>query len=151
MAEGYLRTANVMGPIEEVPVRSARVRLASTVSDANGVPVARFEGLNHPEDLRTAAFLAERAEEWLHAAGARRTWRWSPTARMLSGGQHQAGTARMSGSPDHGATDPNGRVWGTDRVYVADGSLHVTNGGVNPVLTIMALAWRTAEHVAAAG
>jgi choline dehydrogenase-like flavoprotein len=54
----------------------------------------------------------------------------------------------MSESPDHGATDPHGLVWGTDRVFVADGSLHVTNGGANPVLTIMALAWRTAEHVA---
>jgi choline dehydrogenase-like flavoprotein len=28
-----------------------------------------------------------------------------------------------------------------------DGSLHVTNGGVNPVLTIMALAYRVSQHV----
>jgi choline dehydrogenase-like flavoprotein len=34
---------------------------------------------------------------------------------------------------------------------VADGSVHVTNGCVNPVLTIMALAWRTAEHLASTG
>jgi choline dehydrogenase-like flavoprotein len=34
-------------------------------------------------------------------------------------------------------------------VTVADGSLHVTNGGVNPVLTILALAWRVSEHLAA--
>ncbi|XVQ15499.1 GMC oxidoreductase [Spirillospora sp. CA-255316] len=65
-------------------------------------------------------------------------------SRGLSGGQHQAGTARMSDSPRHGATDPDGKLWGTDRVYIADASLHVTNGGANPVLTIMALAWRTA-------
>jgi choline dehydrogenase-like flavoprotein len=43
------------------------------------------------------------------------------------------------------ADDTNGRVWGTERIYVVDGSVHVTNGGANPVLTIMALAWRTAE------
>jgi choline dehydrogenase-like flavoprotein len=66
-------------------------------------------------------------------------------------GQHQAGTARMSDSPGHGATDPHGKLWGTDRVHIADASLHVTNGGANPVLTIMALAWRTATHAAAAG
>jgi hypothetical protein len=29
-----------------------------------------------------------------------------------------------------------------------DGSLHVTNGGVNTVLTIMALAYRVSQHVA---
>jgi choline dehydrogenase-like flavoprotein len=37
-----------------------------------------------------------------------------------------------------------------DRLFVIDGSLHVTNGGFNPVLTIMALAFRCAEHVARA-
>ena len=57
----------------------------------------------------------------------------------------------MSDTPDHGATDTNGHVWGTDRIYVVDGSVHVTNGGANPVLTIMALAWRTAEHLASLG
>jgi len=31
---------------------------------------------------------------------------------------------------------------------VVDGSLHVTNGGFNPVLTIMALAFRSADHIA---
>jgi hypothetical protein len=29
-----------------------------------------------------------------------------------------------------------------------DGSLHVTNGGFNPVLTIFALAFRNAQHIA---
>jgi uncharacterized protein YigE (DUF2233 family) len=33
-------------------------------------------------------------------------------------------------------------------LFVADGGLHPTNGGFNPVLTIMALAFRTADHVA---
>ena len=70
---------------------------------------------------------------------------------MLSGSQHQAGTARMAASERDGATDPFVRVWGTERVFVADASLHDTNGGANPVLTIMALAWRTAAHVAAQG
>jgi choline dehydrogenase-like flavoprotein len=44
--------------------------------------------------------------------------------------------------------DPWCRVHGHDNLYVADGSVHVTNGGFNPVLTIMALAFRTAEHIA---
>jgi choline dehydrogenase-like flavoprotein len=151
MTDGYLRTGHVMGPIQEIPTRAARVGLADRVRDQFGVPVARFEGVQHEADLRAAAFLADRAREWLDAAGARETWVTAPTRRMLSGGQHQAGTARMAASPRAGATDPWGRVWGTERVVVADGSVHVTNGGANPVLTILALAWRTAEHLAAAG
>jgi len=39
-------------------------------------------------------------------------------------------------------------VWGHDGVTIADGSLHVTNGGVNPVLTILALAHRIGERLA---
>ena len=147
----YSRTSQVWGPVHEVPTREARVRLSTGTVDAAGVPVARLEGAQHPEDMRTAELLAARAEEWLHEAGAQRTWRLQPTEPTLSGGQHQAGTARMSESPAGGATDVHGRVWGTERVHVVDSSVHVTNGGANPVLTIMALAWRTARHIAERG
>jgi choline dehydrogenase-like flavoprotein len=150
MAEAYRRTGHIVSPLQEIPIRSAQVRLSRTVVDQHGLPVARFDGIQHPEDKRGAAFLAARAEEWLQAAGAARTWTAVPPP-MLSGGQHQAGTVRMAESPDHGATDPWGKVWGCDRVHVADASLHVTNGGANPVLTIMALAWRTAEHLVEKG
>ncbi|WP_409013494.1 GMC oxidoreductase [Deinococcus sp.] len=39
-------------------------------------------------------------------------------------------------------------MWGHENLHVVDGSLHVTNGGVNPVLTILALAYRVSRHVA---
>jgi choline dehydrogenase-like flavoprotein len=45
-------------------------------------------------------------------------------------------------------TDSWGRVHGHDNLYVADSSLHVTNGGFNPVLTILALAFRVAGQIA---
>ena len=41
------------------------------------------------------------------------------------------------------------RVHGHDNLFVLDGSVHVTNGGFNPVLTIMALAWRAADRILA--
>jgi choline dehydrogenase-like flavoprotein len=55
----------------------------------------------------------------------------------------------MGVRPETSVADEWGRVWGHDGVTVADGSLHVTNGGVNPVLTILALAWRVSERLAA--
>lgn len=54
----------------------------------------------------------------------------------------------MGAAPDNSVTDSFGRVWGHDNLFVADGSLHPTNGGFNPVLTIMALAFRCGEHIA---
>ncbi|GMA61374.1 gluconate 2-dehydrogenase subunit 3 family protein [Alicyclobacillus fastidiosus] len=146
MRETYLRTSHVQGPIQEIPTAESRVQLSPTVKDRFGIPVAQLSGDVHPESLRAAAMLSEQAETWLSAAGARRVWRTRPGGG-LSAGQHQAGTLRMGTDPSTSVTDPFGRVHGYDNLWVSDGSVHVTNGGVNPVLTILALAFRTAENL----
>ena len=51
----------------------------------------------------------------------------------------------MGTEPSNSVTDSFGRVWGHDNLFICDGSLHPTNGGYNPVLTIMALAFRNAS------
>jgi choline dehydrogenase-like flavoprotein len=55
---------------------------------------------------------------------------------------HQMGTARMHCDPAGGVTDPLGRVHGVDGLLVADSSVFPLASGVNPMLTIMALAHR---------
>ena len=146
MRDNFHRVANVQGPIQEVPSPTARVTIDPNVRDRWGIPVARLSGTIHPEDNRTFDFMRNKAAEWLHAAGAKQLWKSGPGGR-LSGGQHQAGTARMADDPSRGVTDPTGRVFGHDNLFIADGSLHVTNGGFNPVLTIMALGFRVGRHV----
>lgn len=59
--------------------------------------------------------------------------------------QHPLGTARMGVRPDASVVDPNGRVWGADNVWVADGSIVPTSLGVNPQVTVMAMAHRVAS------
>ncbi len=148
MARGYRRTLLLMGPTHEIPSPHARVELDPRVRDRFGMPVARLSGGVHPETLRTAAFLRARAEEWLRASGARDVRGFVGGAKgVLSAGQHQAGTCRMGDDPAQSVTDRFGRVHGCPNLFVADTSLHVTNGGVNPVLTAFALAYRTAEEV----
>jgi len=46
----------------------------------------------------------------------------------------------MGTDPADSVADPFGRVHEHPSLWVTDASLHVTNGGVNPVLTILALA-----------
>jgi len=109
--------------------------------------VVKLSGTIHRATLDVGHFMRERAEQWLTAAGAKGVWGWSPDGLGLSAGQHQSGTARMGNDPKESVTDAWGRVHGHDNLYVADGSLHVTNGGFNPVLTIMALAYRVADGI----
>jgi choline dehydrogenase-like flavoprotein len=65
----------------------------------------------------------------------------------LSGGQHQAGTCRMGNDPATSVTNRYGQVHQIDNLFIADGSLHVTNGGFNPALTIMALAYWVSDYI----
>jgi choline dehydrogenase-like flavoprotein len=55
---------------------------------------------------------------------------------------HQMGTARMGATAADGAIDPEGRVYGVDGLLVTDASAFPNASGVNPMLTIMALAHR---------
>jgi choline dehydrogenase-like flavoprotein len=65
----------------------------------------------------------------------------------LSGGQHQAGTCRMGNDPQTSVTNRYGQVHEIDNLFVADASLHVTNGGFNPALTIMALGYWVGNYI----
>ncbi|GAA3621638.1 GMC oxidoreductase [Microlunatus ginsengisoli] len=146
----YLRTSHVFGPIQEIPSPECRVRLSDSVRDAWGQPAVLLSGAVHPESVRAAEALRRRAETWMRAGGAREVW-VTPIGTGLSGGQHQAGTARMGTDPATSVTDPFGRVHGHPGLWVCDASLHVTNGGVNPVLTVLALAFRVAEEIVRSG
>jgi choline dehydrogenase-like flavoprotein len=148
MRRFYRRITAVKGPVHEIPDPTCRVELDPNLRDRYGLPVARLSGVVHPETLKAVAYMNARAADWLRAAGASRVWSYDPVPR-LSAGQHQAGTCRMGSDPKTSVTDPWGRVWGHDNLFVSDGSLHPTNGGFNPVLTIMALAFRNAAHIAA--
>ena len=142
----YKRSVIVMGPVQEMPVFDARVQVDPTVKDFWGIPVVRLSGGRHPQDAVTAKFIAERAQDWLREAGAIKTWLRLP-GLGLSGGQHQAGTCRMGNDPKTSVVNAHCQVHGVDNLFVADGSVHVTNGGFNPVLTILANAYRVSAFI----
>ena len=142
----YKRLVRLMGPIQEIPNFSARVSIDPVVKDAWGIPVCRLSGTRHPYDLQGGDFLSKKAEAIVKETGATRVWRNGPSL-WLSGGQHQAGTCRMGNDPKTSVTNRFGQVHQIDNLFIADGSLHVTNGGFNPVLTIMALAYWVSDHI----
>jgi choline dehydrogenase-like flavoprotein len=131
---------------QETPHVAARVTLDPAVTDRHGMPAARLAGRPSDATIETVDFLVERSREWLVAAGATRI-RAYPGYGSVAGSEHSAGTARLGDDPASSACDPQGRLWGSDNVWVADASLHPTNGGVNPALTVMANAMRVAGFV----
>ncbi|MDR2809730.1 MAG: GMC family oxidoreductase [Tannerellaceae bacterium] len=150
--KNFYRLGRMIGPIQEMPVWEARVTVDPEVKDYWGIPVVALSGSRHPLDFEHCRFLSIKAEEILKEAGAVRIWRHTGDKKPASfygpsGGQHQAGTCRMGNDPAHSVVNAYGQVHDVDNVFIADGSVLVTNGGFNPVLTIMALAYRTSEYI----
>ena len=145
MRRNFRRLMQLWSPTTKSPARTAgsrSIRRCWTASACRS-PASRAAASRVPPHRR---FLREKSVAWLAAAGAVPIW-GPPPAPALSAGQHQAGTARMGTDPTLSVTGPSGHVWGHDNLSICDGSLHPTNGGFNPVLTIMALAFRTASAI----
>jgi choline dehydrogenase-like flavoprotein len=66
--------------------------------------------------------------------------------RQIFFSAHQMGTCAMGASESTSVVDPAGRVWGYDNLIVTDASIFPQASGVNPMLTIMAMASRVAEQ-----
>lgn len=67
--------------------------------------------------------------------------------RFFTSAAHHVGTARMANSADKGVVDKSLKVFGTENLYVCDGSIFTTSGNVNNGFTISAFACRLAEHI----
>jgi choline dehydrogenase-like flavoprotein len=61
---------------------------------------------------------------------------------------HQMGTCRMGSDPETSVAGPYGELHDTKGVWIGDGSAFPTSSGTNPMVSIMALAHRTAEAIA---
>uniref|UniRef100_A0A7N0V997 long-chain-alcohol oxidase n=1 Tax=Kalanchoe fedtschenkoi TaxID=63787 RepID=A0A7N0V997_KALFE len=60
---------------------------------------------------------------------------------------HQMGSCRMGNDPKESAVDQMGETWEVEGLYVADASLLPSALGVNPMVTIQAIAYCSAESV----
>ena len=68
-------------------------------------------------------------------------------APMLNAGWHLLGTARMGTDPERSVVNEWGRSHDVKNLFIVDGSIWVTSGGVNPTSTIQALALYIADSI----
>jgi choline dehydrogenase-like flavoprotein len=150
-AQFYRRTMIVMGPVQEMPMFDSRVQVDPKVKDYWGIPGgAAFRRHRIRTPSRWGSLLAAKAEAWLKEAGRATTWTFLP-GPGFSGGQHQAGTCRMGDDPKTSVVNKYCQVHDVDNLFVIDGSVHVTNGGFNPALTIMANRLSRSDHLVKGG
>jgi choline dehydrogenase-like flavoprotein len=110
--------------------------------------------LHHAAGARGIRVLAQGQPSWRHGddldafiARVRRIPLRAGGATLFSA--HQMGTCRMGDDPATSVADPRGELHDTPGVWIGDASAFPTPSGTNPMITIMALASRTAENIAA--
>ncbi len=147
LKEVFTHGAAFVGHTTSLPMLSNNVSLDPVVRDRWGRPALRTTYRDHPHDLATTAFFKQRGDELLNAAGASKTWGASSgTDTPLS--QHLLGTCRMGNDPATSVVDRFHRSHDVPNLFMCDGSSLVTSGRGQPTMTIQALAFRAAEHIA---
>jgi choline dehydrogenase-like flavoprotein len=134
----------MMAICEDLPEEHNRVTLDPERRDANGIPAPKISYTLSENSRRMLDFGIARASEVLEAAGARRVISDSPLALA---GWHLMGTARMGTDPERSVVNEWGRCHDVKNLFIIDGSLFVTSGGVNPCNTIQALALYIADRI----
>ncbi len=127
---------------ETLPQERNRVTLADE-KDQYGLPVARVTYSLCENDKRLIAHSLNFMEQALGAAGGSEIWRENDDTCHLNG------TARMGRDPSTSVVNADCRSWDIPNLWVCDGSVFPTVGGVNPSLTIQAIALRTADRIKA--
>lgn len=138
---------------EQAPDPASHLSLSDEV-DALGMPRLRLDWRLGDLEKATLVNALTTLDAALSEAGVGRVepYEWvsadaADWGADLSGGHHHLGTTRMSGSMNHGVVDKNTRVHGIANLYVTGPSVFPTGGFSNPMLTVVALAFRLADHL----
>jgi choline dehydrogenase-like flavoprotein len=142
--EAYRNAAGLWIVGEDMPQEHNRVTLDPHVKDHYGLPVAHVHRVDHPNDTAMRQHAWQRATALYEAAGARKVYTRGPFPST-----HNLGTCRQSAHPRDGVCNTYGQTHDIKNLFISDGSQFTTSAAENPTLTIVALALRQAEYIAA--
>jgi gluconate 2-dehydrogenase alpha chain len=137
--------AMTLAQLDVLPYADNVLDLDPTATDVHGLPRVRVTFRLHPREVRARAYLVERMAEWLRAAGASETWEKPGEAIEM---RTAYGGTRMGDDPASSVVDRFGFAHEVANLGMLGGCTFPTAGGHNPTLTLQALAWRTAAHLA---
>jgi len=125
---------------ETLPQERNRVTLADE-KDQYGLPIARVTFSLCDNDKALVRHSIDFMTRSLDAIGARDIWAEEDDTCHLNG------TARMGDDPETSVVNADCRSWDIPNLWICDGSVFPTVGGVNPSLTIQAIACRTGDRI----
>lgn len=111
--------------------------------DQYGLPVPRVTYSQCDNDQRLIRHALDFLRQAIDSLAARDVWEETDDTCHLNG------TARMGDDPRTSVVDADCRSWDVPNLWICDGSVFPTVGGVNPSLTIQAIACRTADRIKA--
>jgi len=142
---------------EMIPNEGSYCELDPAVKDRWGIPVLRFAWEWSEHELRQAEHMGRTFRDIIEAMGGRvigsAASRTPATERqgIEKGGRiiHEVGGAIMGTDPAKSVTNQYGQAWDVPNLYITDAATFPSNADKNPTITIMALAWRSGEHMLA--
>jgi len=138
------RRIGMAAAIEDLPEEHNRVTLDPVQKDSDGIPAPKIDYTIGDNSRKMIAHAIGNARTILEAAGATGI---ASEAPILNGGWHLLGTARMGNDPERSVVNGWGRSHDVKNLFIVDGSIWVTSGGVNPTSTIQALALYIADAI----
>jgi len=136
---------------EMIPNEDCRCEIARELKDRWGIPVLRFYWKWSEHETRQAAHMQKTFAELIEAMGGRvRQPPETDGAKAIAPGgsiSHEVGGAMMGDDPHTSVVDRWCRTWDVANLFVADSSSFPSMPDKNPTLTIMANAWRVADHI----
>jgi choline dehydrogenase-like flavoprotein len=137
---------------EMIPNEDCYAELHPTQKDRFGIPTLNFHWKWSQHEIGQAAHMQKTGAEIIDAMGGR--YANAPVSgekAIKQGGIiiHEVGGAMMGDDRTKSVTNSFGQTWDMKNLFITDGATLCSNADKNPTLTIMALAWRSADHMLA--
>jgi choline dehydrogenase-like flavoprotein len=136
---------------EMVPNDDCYCELDPDTVDEWGIPVLRFHWTWSDYEIKQAAHMVKTFARIIEAMGGTvvGTLETDGAKVIAKGGQiiHEVGTVRMGADPKTSVLNRWCQAWEVPNLFVTDGAPFVSNADKNPTLSILALAWRTCDHI----
>ena len=141
-ARRYNHTVNIGVCCEDLPDVNNTVTLDPDLTDSHGIAAPKVTYRLDENSRRMLQHGLDRGSEVMTAAGATDIYTEGP---IRLAGWHLLGTARMGTDPQRSVVNEWGRCHDVRNLFIVDGSVFVTSGGVNPTSTIQAVALYIAD------